>query len=813
MSASPEAPPAGHAARFLAGWTRLDPDGFAPVYVGASVHGAARWPNLAVDFGADVIAAACAEAERRGFLGELARRVANVEAQLLGRAGDEALRLLEVVGARNVLHAMTDHARGLLDIRMLPGLVQAANACAEVRDEGGTAGTAFLVGRDLVLTAAHVVLDHRDGSWLATLRPGLTFGFLEERNAFDGARVPVPAHGPAHGGEPLSYAFPFATPPKALEPDFDRPEPPLAGDALDFALVRLARPVEHLEPIDIRSPAEPPRNRLCFVMGFGGGSMFQFDADPIFQVHEKAGRLTNRSNAMAGFSGGCCVGADGRVVGIHEGSFTADAAHDGYVAAALYNRAVRLHDIRRSMCAPGPDPLLQRAPATVGIDDAAMTRALYMTGLRLAGPAGENGWRARACAYMGVPAVPEKLDFPPFHPLLRRGPLENWLKRAARPEAERLCLIRGEAGAGKSFCVELIARTLAEPEVDLVRLTATRTSACSFEDAVGNRLGAGVDGRAAGPGRMEAIADAMSTSYGVPRAADRPRFVAIDFETSDGSLPDREAWYAFVAALVRRPWARVAVIGLSVEEGDELERRIEAEDQPDDAGVLSVTLGHPTVDDLLRFARELLRDREPPVAAAQRDAQVRALWDSSEAMRAERPELRTAQVALSAIALRRFHAGGGADLAAFLRGVEAEAERIGAVLGDPGAQWRSPAARLAHDLRTRLAVRGWIDPTLLRDEAIGDQAFADALRAVAPDVETSHALHPDAWYLKEPLRRRIVADRDPAVLREELRIERWGRDGSDPVRLALRRELGVDPGPPLPEDQAAALPAAALGLA
>ena len=659
-------PHTGTRAAFLAAWTRLDPDQFGECYFHVRLPTSPTWEFLVGknrDAKDRIIAIACDEPETANFLGALARAVANVEAGRHARAEHEVVRLLSHIGAPSFLHAMSDRARGLLDIAVLPALMKAANACAEVRDNTGTRGTAFLVRPDMVLTAAHVVLDDNGIQWLPILRPGLSFLFLDEANNFLGNRTPVAA-----GLQPpLSHAFPYASPPNLLEPDLMRQHPPpLAANALDFALVKLARPVTHLEPVDIGTPPPPPKNRHCFVMGFAGGAAFMFDADPIFEVHEPAGRLTNRTNAIAGFSGGCCVGADGQVVGIHEGSFTAQASHRGYVAGATYNRAVCLQDVCRMMNAGGTNPLLKQS-VNVGLDSPGLVRALYVAGLRLGGPALEPQWRGNVCALMGMPAIPaDGMDFPPFHPLFVRPQFQAWLQRAPRPDAERLCLIDGEAGTGKSFCVELIHQAIAAPEIDLVRLNATQTSAFSFEQAIAARFGGDrtgeADGSATRPAAgtlrhhtVDTLVTQLSMAFGKVRTATQPLYVAIDFEKSTGPRPERAPWQMFISALLRHTWARVVVIGLSQDETDDLLQQIDADPQTAGTQVHFATLPHLTVGDLQRFAKDLARDHQPPLTDAQRSADVAKMWATPKALRPASAAIQTSEAALFAIALRRFY--------------------------------------------------------------------------------------------------------------------------------------------------------------
>ena len=96
---------------------------------------------------------------------------------------------------------------------------------------------------------------------------------------------------------------------------------------------------------------------------------------------------------------------------------------------------------------------------------------------------------------------------------------------------------------------------------------------------------------------------------------------------------------------------------------------------------------------------------------------------------------------------------------------------------------------LAGDLRTALATRGWVNPRLLLPSNLDQEILGRTLDAVAPDVETSFNRYPGKWYMSVPARRRIIAARDPDVLRAELNEVRDLDDPKDPVRFALRALL------------------------
>ena len=102
-----------------------------------------------------------------------------------------------------------------------------------------------------------------------------------------------------------------------------------------------------------------------------------------------------------------------------------------------------------------------------------------------------------------------------------------------------------------------------------------------------------------------------------------------------------------------------------------------------------------------------------------------------------------------------------------------------------------------YELRTRLAVRGWVNPRALLDTTLSDDAATATLNAVADEADAVFSLKPGAWYLSVAARRRILAMRGVDTLRHELDMVRIPDDAADPVRLALRFALLSDPLPPL----------------
>lgn len=655
----------------LATWTRLSVERFGDAYSSvADRHAAKPWQRLQADLqneqpgagDAALIRAACEEAQARDFLDSLAQVVANIEKGRDGRPATEIGALLQTVAGSGVMQAMTNRAKGLMDAAIFGPLHESSRACAIVFANGQQAGTAFLVGPDLVLTAAHVVLQHDlDAAgrpiWRDRLRPNLTFSFAPSATDPAKQRVVVPA---APTPEPVAHALPHGPPPNRLFRTLKAP----AGDRLDFALVRLARQVEHVPRVEIAAPGEAELNRACFVLGFPEGNALKFDADVVTQIDSPSGRLLHLANTEAGMSGGCCIGPEGTIVGLHEGTLPVlDAGGQEEKDAAgrrkLNNRGVSMAAIRKMQCKSGSDPLAAK-PKSQGIEfaDPSLVETLYKSGLRFAGPALEANWRALMQALLGMVDPPgDGVGFPAFHPWLRRPEVEDW--KDSRKPSDRICYVWGDQGVGKSFCAQILRGKVDNPELDLVVLNATQTTALSWEEAIGPVVArSGIQTRTeAGALRYDdvpAITNILSRTAAGTRTADNPLYVAIDFDAAaDGIRFGQTPWQAFIEGLAREEWARLMLIGLTEDERISIDDMVEAD--PVTTGVVStsIQLRHLDEESLKDYARRLAVARGKPRSRETVRDDIAALWGNALFLRETQPALQTVEAALAAMAFER----------------------------------------------------------------------------------------------------------------------------------------------------------------
>lgn len=650
-------------ARHLADWTELSADQFGAAYsLTAPRDSERRWPVIQTEVvtaksgrsqpvtDRDIILEACIEAQKFGFIAVLARGVANLEMDTLQRDPIDAARLLKGAAGSGVMQGLTRRARGLMDASIFRSLDSASQACARVLVSGIPKGTAFLVGPDLVLTAAHVVFkDNGADEWRSELLDHLTFEFLPPPDSGSSLRIAIP---PANANPLVDSSQPYGWPP-------DRLNEQLCADAasqLDYALIRLDRNVSHLAPIDIRQPEPVQQERTCFVIGFESGTALAFDADMVVRRDDSSARWLHLANTVAGMSGGCCIGPDGKIVGLHEGSVPARDEHDqvmlGRGGEALNNnRGIALTAIREGQKARGKD-VLEPAPTIPGFEDRGMVAQLYRDGLRLAGNDLTERWRDVVQQMMGLDRSPaDSAVFPSFHPWIPRSNLEQWID--GRRLAQKLAFVIGAEGTGKSFCAQIMKAKSPDPISDLIFINATQTSAWSFAEALMATAPDAVDRTTPGAWRYDnlpAIIQRWSPEVNSRRSAANPLYVAIDFETNPAGLRfGQQPWLQFIDLLAAEDWVRIMLIGLNEVERDALL------DQPHVKMLERIVfdLHHLSSNDLETYAEALARARGSERPRSELMAKVRAHWNDPAMLHGERPALETVEVALAAIAFDR----------------------------------------------------------------------------------------------------------------------------------------------------------------
>jgi hypothetical protein len=594
--------------------------------------------------------AATRETLRLGLLMRLALHITRSEIDVLGRPesdADAVIRTLETAlqGAGR-MQAMVQGG-GLLGRETRLGLDAVDRATALVRRGGDAIGTAFLVGRDLVLTSAHVAVRHAGNAFVQELVPDLSFEFPvfagTERNEAVVAR-------PRIGKSLVHSSLPWGKPPSTLN------APPDEGSAtmLDYALIRLDRQVTHVEPLDIAEPPAVGQDDALVVLGFAGGDAIKWDKGAVDSVTGE--RMQHKANTLAGMSGSCCIDVHGKPVGIHEGSLL-DRKLGGN---GNRNRAVCLSAIRNAMRSNGPDPLLS-APRVGGfaIYDDSLVRRTANAGLRILPPEDHDRWRDLVRKALG--ADPDSAGaLPQLHPWFGRPDFEGWVDTYARdqpPGAQRLFLASGTSGSGKSFLVPILREKLIDALVESVFISATQTTAWSWSDAVGKLGIAASDERELRPH------DADMRHVIVPKAADAvaeraakrgtgraPLFVAIDFEGEASFAAEESPWLLFMQELLGHSWIRLLVIGAPSAINAELIDKATVAGV-DRYTVIDRAVPHVSRTDFRRFVEKLLRQEHNSVSQDDVNTALESL--DAVLLQFPMPELRSACTALVGIMLQR----------------------------------------------------------------------------------------------------------------------------------------------------------------
>lgn len=609
----------------VAAWTRLRADRFGDQYtVARGARSAPSW-NEVVALGhpkgspRSVIQRGCQEAEKAGFLDHLCYLVTVLEAAE-GRPSEDVEAIREAVPPSGLMQLVVDRARGFYNPVIFYNLMGAYEATAQVLENGQCVGTAFLVSPDLVLTAAHVAFQAED-------QPA---GRVFSRRLRD-LRVRFPER----PGEPTSEAartFKLAlrplvasSPPDGVPPNQLNALTSASETRLDYALLRLSRQVTNIKALSIADPDAFLAHRLCFLIGYPGGSQAVFDASSVLDVPEAGGRAWHAVNTAPGMSGGCCVGEGGGVVGLHEGGVS-------FSETEVRNRAVTLRAIRRHMTGgTGRDPLRARpvAPGFAIYDPALVTGRWLVKGTELAAAA---PWRAAADRLLasgigsGTPAL---------HPWFPRPDFERWADEALTRSTDRVCFVEGDRGVGKSFCLEILKAKLDAPELDLLRLSSTEVSGWTWREAIGKAVeitdAALVTRTRAGELRYDTVSELLDRLQawgdGDREVSQRPLFLAIDCEAGADFGLDEADWLQFLYQAAGRTWLRLVVVGLSSDVQDRLENVLAG---PDIEQVpVSVRLERFSEASVLAFGRTLRRQLSLPFTAADRDA-LHAAWALSQ---------------------------------------------------------------------------------------------------------------------------------------------------------------------------------------
>jgi Trypsin-like peptidase domain/Effector-associated domain 1 len=219
---------------------------------------------------------------------------------------------------------------------------------------GNAAGTGFLVGPDAVLTNYHVLRPALDG----TTPPAKVACRFDYKVLADGSRV----EGVVVGLHATDWKL-DSSPHSAAELTHTPDTPPPTPDELDYALVRLARPVGD-EPAAPKGGAEAPRRGWLAVPAAattfvpkmplmiaqhpdGKPLKLAVDTESVIGVNAGGTRVRYATNTEAGSSGSPVFDLDWNLVALHH---LGDPAYDHPPA---YNQGVPIDKIRARLAAHG----------------------------------------------------------------------------------------------------------------------------------------------------------------------------------------------------------------------------------------------------------------------------------------------------------------------------------------------------------------------------------------------------------------------------------------------------------------------------
>ncbi|MGY2141537.1 trypsin-like serine peptidase [Pseudomonas azotoformans] len=390
-----------------------------------------------------------------------AGKLPNLKSELTTRPGKDLAVRIDALGSadlRSLGHRVLHPERGFTDVVNLPRLCQSVKAVCLIMFGGTPQGTGFLVGRNLVLTAAHVLEGcdvSAEGDAGDEFLQKTEFHFL---NSLEEA-------GSAHSviAQP-ARAWRVAWSPSCINSTDGATVHERMAQQLDFALVRMNTSLPEIIPlIDLRTVTDISDRTikgLHVLVGHAGGRDCKLDFAGLTKVERHASRVLHQINSVAGMSGGPLLNAQYYPVALHEGGISCARTH-----TPLHNRAMLLADIRTQ---------IQTQEQTAYADAVAYPEAVFDPGFRAAwndyarqvnhdDPASKAAWE-RLMTAAGIQADGSSLKgAPPVkdheYPVFPQPGLQNWLSDEplqSGNDALNIVALTGAAGSGKTFAAQLV---------------------------------------------------------------------------------------------------------------------------------------------------------------------------------------------------------------------------------------------------------------------------------------------------------------------------------------------------------------------
>lgn len=538
---------------------------------------------------------------------------------------------------------------GFRRVETLPALMRAARATALVVVDGPARsyGTGFLVGPDLLLTAAHAVEPLIDNG---QAKPGsadrLSIQFFNQLEAPGTWPIKVRAQEDWLESMSLWHGAP---------PQLGAEDPGISPQRLDFVLIRLTEQVGlDLGYLDIRNPPDPNATERLTIIGYPGGNDCLSDDDEVLSYNPATYRVRHTTNTVAGMSGSPCLNRNGVAIAIHEGAVADTPPH---------NRAIHLRPVRASLIRNGADLLDSAPPLLWGLSDADARRDWIAAGETLLArtEADRQEW-LRLVAPFNLATSGGAQAGDTFHPVFGRTAFQEWINESlGGASPRRTAMVSGGRGVGKSFSLAILRARLRAARKLFVTLLPAEIRVSSIAEvmsSIAGQLASPAQPAAAGDGPRPVAGlvrrDILPNSFDdlrklvAERASPSPQlWIAIDFGEESNLTPDMTPqWAQWLIDAEKESWLRVVLIGLSASRFNELAQG---------RNVLRDMLGEITFDEFTECLTSILKSVAPTARLSDFNNQILSYWQLADDLSSK--EGRSVEAVRMALELRNLFLG------------------------------------------------------------------------------------------------------------------------------------------------------------